>query len=229
VLTLTSHLHHVSAHPVHLEVAPAAELRDRLSTFFRPLLAIPHLILVGAPVALTISWAWGAQPGREGDSGIGAGILGLAACFVTLASWVSILATRHHPESLRTFSTWFLRWRIRANAYAALLRDEYPPFGEDEYPVSLRFDRVEVARDRFSVALRPLLAIPHVLMMWVLGVAWFFATIGAWIAIVFTGRHPAELYRFGVGVLRFNATVEAYLLLLHDELPPFSLEGGDGG
>ena len=46
----------------------------------------------------------------------------------------------------------------------------------------------------------------------------------AGIAILFTGRYPAELYRFGVGVLRWNTRVEAYLLLLHDVYPPFSLE-----
>jgi hypothetical protein len=32
------------------------------------------------------------------------------------------------------------------------------------------------------------------------------------------------MYRFAVGVLRWNTRVEAYLLLLHDEYPPFALE-----
>lgn len=45
----------------------------------------------------------------------------------------------------------------------------------------------------------------------------------AWFAILFTGRYPAGLYEFGVGVLRWNTRVEAYLLLLRDEYPPFSL------
>jgi hypothetical protein len=38
-----------------------------------------------------------------------------------------------------------------------------------------------------------------------------------------TGSYPEELYRFGVGVLRWNIRVEAYLLLLHDDYPPFTL------
>ena len=62
------------------------------------------------------------------------------------------------------------------------------------------------------------------LVLAVLGVAWFFATVAAWFFIMFTGRHPEELYRFGVAVLRFNTYVEGYLLLLHDELPPFALQ-----
>jgi hypothetical protein len=38
-----------------------------------------------------------------------------------------------------------------------------------------------------------------------------------------TGRYPARLYEFGVGVLRWNVRLEAYLLLLHDQYPPFSM------
>jgi len=45
----------------------------------------------------------------------------------------------------------------------------------------------------------------------------------AWFAILFTGRYPTTLYDFGVGALRWNIRVEAYLLLLDDEYPPFSL------
>lgn len=222
---LSSHLHHVAVHPVHVDVVPETRPRDRLSAFLRPLLALPHLILVGAPVAFTLTWAWGSPPDQTAESGFGAGVLGIAACLVTLVSWFAILFTREHPESLRNFTMWYMRWRVRANAYMALLRDDYPPFGDDPYPVTLDVGEVPSERDRFSVGLRWFLAIPHLLMMWALGVAWFFATIAAWFSILFTGRHPPELYSFGVAVLRFNTYVEAYLLLLHDELPPFGLQG----
>ena len=46
----------------------------------------------------------------------------------------------------------------------------------------------------------------------------------AWLAILFTGHYPEGLYQFGVGVLRWFIRVEAYLLLLVDEYPPFSFE-----
>lgn len=221
---LASHLHHLDVHPVHVDVTPESRPRDRVAVLFRPLLSIPHLFLVGAPVAFTITWAWGSSPDRTSDSGLGAGILGFAACLVTLVAWVTILFTGEHAESLRNFSIWYMRWRVRANAYMALLRDDYPPFGEEPYLVHLTIGEVPAVRDRLSVGLRPFLAIPHLLMMWALGVAWFFATVAAWLSIVFTGRHPEELYRFGVAVLRFNTYVESYLLLLHDELPPFTLQ-----
>lgn len=46
----------------------------------------------------------------------------------------------------------------------------------------------------------------------------------AWFAILFTGRYPKGLYDFGVGAMRWRLRVEAYVLLLVDEYPPFSLE-----
>lgn len=222
--TLSSHLHHVAVHPVHVDIVPPSRPRERVSAFFRPLLALPHLFLVGTPVAFTLTWAWGSYPDQPSDSGLSAGILGLAACLATFVAWVMILFTGEHVKSLRNFSLGYMRWRVRANTFMALLHDDYPPFGDGPYPATFTVGDVPVERDRLSVALRPFLAIPHLLMMWALGVAWSFVTIAAWFSILFTGRHPDELYRFGVAVLRFNAYVEAYLLLLHDELPPFALD-----
>jgi hypothetical protein len=46
----------------------------------------------------------------------------------------------------------------------------------------------------------------------------------AWFVILFTGSYPQGLFDFGVGALRWLLRVEAYLLLLIDEYPPFSLE-----
>ena len=60
--------------------------------------------------------------------------------------------------------------------------------------------------------------------MWVLGFAWAVSTLIGWFSILFTGNFPAPLYEFGVGVMRWSTRVEAYLLLLRDEYPPFSLD-----
>jgi len=46
----------------------------------------------------------------------------------------------------------------------------------------------------------------------------------ALISILITGRYPAGLYRFAVGVLRWSTRVEAYVFLMRDEYPPFSLD-----
>jgi hypothetical protein len=45
----------------------------------------------------------------------------------------------------------------------------------------------------------------------------------AWFAILFTGSYPPSLAPFGVGVMRWSLRVEAYLLLLVDDYPPFDI------
>jgi hypothetical protein len=208
--------------PVQVHVEPATEDRNRLTTAFRLILAVPHLLLVGGPIALGLSWPWVGEAGRlELGSG---GVLGAVAAVIAIIAWFAIMFTRRYPEGLWNLAAFYLRWRVHAVAYTALLRDEYPPFGEGEYPVELELRQPEAERDRLTVAFRIILAVPHILAVWVLGVAWALATVVAWFAILFTGRYPAGLYTFAVGVLRWSIRLEAYLLLLHDEYPPFSLE-----
>jgi hypothetical protein len=108
-------------------------------------------------------------------------------------------------------------------AYAALLRDEYPPFGQDAYPVTFEVDYPERS-NRWSVALRLILAIPQVIVLMFVLVAWLVTVVIAWFAILFTGRYPEGLYTFGVGVQRWTLRVQAYLFLMRDEYPPFSLQ-----
>ena len=69
-----------------------------------------------------------------------------------------------------------------------------------------------------------LLVIPHIIVLILVGIAWVVTAIIAWFAILFTGSYPDGLYNFGVGYLRWSLRVEAYLLLMRDEYPPFSLE-----
>ena len=210
-------------HPVGLRVAPAPHQHDRLTTAFRPFLAIPHLILVGAPIAITISGSRGADGDTSWGWGV-AGVLGAVAGVCAVIGWFAILFTGHYPDGLRALVAYYMRWRVRATAYVALLRDEYPPFGDAPYPVELAFVEPTGPRDRVSVGFRPILVIPHVLAIVVLGLAWIVTTMIAWLAILFTGRYPESLYRFAVGVQRWSTRAEAYLLLLHDEFPPFSLD-----
>ncbi|MEX2376061.1 MAG: DUF4389 domain-containing protein [Dehalococcoidia bacterium] len=210
-------------YPVRLHIEPAIEQRNRLTTAFRVVLAIPHLLLVGGPIGATLSWGWSTDTGLGYDWGAGGGVLGAVATVVAVISWFAILFTGRQPEGLWNVAAFYLRWRVRAVAYTALLRDEYPPFGEGAYGAELELVPPVEPRDRLTVGFRIILAIPHLLAVWVLSIAWVFATIIAWFAILLTGRYPEGLYHFGVGVLRWNTRVEAYLLLLHDEYPPFSL------
>jgi hypothetical protein len=106
----------------------------------------------------------------------------------------------------------------------ALFVDPYPPFGDGVYPASIDVVPPLPPRDRLSIAVRLLLAIPHLVILVFLLFGWLATTIVAWFAILFTGRYPRSLYSFGIGVMRWAIRVEAYLLLLVDEYPPFALD-----
>jgi hypothetical protein len=219
---LASHARH---HCVDVQVTPALTERNRLTTAFRPLLAIPHLLLVGGPVALSISLGWHAGGRPRVEWGATTGVLGAVAAVCALIAWFAIVFGARYPDGLRSLALFYLRWRVRAGAYLALLCDEYPPFGDGNYPAALAVQLdPNASRNRWSVAFRLLLVLPHAIAVWVLGVAWMITTLIAWCSILVTGNYPAALYEFGVGVLRWGTRVEAYLLLLHDEYPPFSLD-----
>ena len=51
------------------------------------------------------------------------------------------------------------------------------------------------------------LAIPHCIVLLVLGIAVEVVVAIAWFAVLFTGRYPRGLFDFAVGVLRWNARV----------------------
>ncbi len=68
-----------TAHGIGVDVAPALTQRDRLTCAFLPILAIPHILLVGGPVAFALSLGWHAQDGPRMNWGAGAGVLGAVA------------------------------------------------------------------------------------------------------------------------------------------------------
>lgn len=220
--SMASSLPTAAAHPVDVRVEPALDNRNRLTTAFRLILAIPHLLLVGGPMASVLWWTAGPSD-RQYRNGFEGGVIGIVATVVSVIAWFAILFTGRFPEGLWSLVAFYLRWRVRASAYTALLRDEYPPFGDGEYPALLELRRPDGPRNRLTVFFRLLLAIPQLIVIAILGVAWGVVSVIAWFAILLTGRYPAGLYEFSVGVLRWTTRVEAYLLLLHDDYPPFSL------
>jgi len=206
------------SYPVSVDVTPAVTNRNRLTTAFRLILAIPHAILVGG-VGLGLAWVHDDSRTRLGSE---SGLLGAVAFFLAIVSWFTIVFTGRHVTGIRQFTAFYMRWRVRALAYLMLLEDPYPPFGDAPYPASLTIVDPIGPRDRVTVGFRIFLGIPHVIVLVCLVFAWWITSFVAWLAILFTGAYPQGLYDFGVGVLRWLLRVEAYMLLLVDEYPPFS-------
>jgi hypothetical protein len=199
----------MDAYPLTFDVTQPEGPRNRLTSAFRIILAIPHLLIVGGPGV-----GWGANSNT--------GVFGGVAAVVSVIAWFAILFTGRFPRGLWDLSHMYMRWRARAIAYMALLRDEYPPFGDDAYPVEFQLDYPDV-RNRWTVAFRLILAIPQMIVFFFVGLAGLIAAVIGWFAILFTGRYPEGLWQFGVGVQRWSLRLQAYLLLLRDEYPPFSL------
>jgi uncharacterized protein DUF4389 len=209
-------------YPVSITVEPQPSDRNRLTTAFRLILAIPHLILVGGVGA---GFAFYSNGGNGDATKLGGetGLLGGIAYLLAVISWFTIVFVNEHYTPIRRYTHFYLRWRVRVLAYFMLLADRYPPFGDGPYPAALVFDDPNRARNRVSVGLRLILAIPHFIVLFFVLCAWWLTTVFAWFFILLTGRYPQALYGFGVGALRWLIRVEAYMLLLIDDYPPFSL------
>jgi hypothetical protein len=209
-------------YPVSIRVEPLLFPRNRMTTAFRLILAIPHVFLVGA-----IGFSVVLRTGRSDDViklGPETGLLGLIAAVLAVVSWFTILIKHEHFAGIRDFTLFYLRWRVRALSYLMLLEDRYPPLGDAPYPAALTFVEPAGPRDLLAVGLRILLGIPHFIVLVCLMTAWWATTIAAWFVILVTGRYPRAIYDFGVVSFQWLIRVEAYMLLLVDEYPPFSFD-----
>ncbi len=70
-------------------------------------------------------------------------LLGIGFSVVTVIAWFAILFTGSYPRGMWDFSMMTLRWSARVTAYTYLQRDEYPPFGDEDYPVLFQMEYPE--------------------------------------------------------------------------------------
>ena len=102
-----------------------------------------------------------------------------------------------------------------------------PPTGVDPevagYPLQADIQRQE-EYSRFMPLIKWLLAIPHFIVLVLLGIGALLALIVAFFAILFTGRYPRGIFDYLVGVYRWAWRVTAYYMLMVDPYPPFSMD-----
>lgn len=175
------------------------ERLSRLMLFLKPFLAIPHVIVLA--------------------------FLGIAMFVVTTIAWFAILITGRYPRGMWEFSMGVMRWGANVNAYASTFqRDEYPPFsGTGDYPVQFDMEYPDNL-SRLMIFIKWLLAIPHMIVLYFLGIAASVVVFVAWIAVLITGHYPDGLFKFIVGVNRWSYRVSTYTMLLTDDYPPFSFD-----
>jgi hypothetical protein len=98
-----------------------------------------------------------------------------------------------------------------------------PTPGPGRYPVRVEAQRQDEYH-RLLPLVKWLLAIPHYIVIFFLAIGVFFAKIVAFFAVLITGRYPEGIFNFVTGVFRWSWNVTAYVYLLTDRYPPFSLE-----
>ncbi|MEP7367710.1 MAG: DUF4389 domain-containing protein [Acidobacteriota bacterium] len=187
------------AYPFALEVDDPAP-QSRLTVFFRILMVIPHAIVIS--------------------------LLFLVVEVITLVAWLVILITGKYPDGMMGFVLNTLHWVARYTGYAWLLTGKYPPFAlgpDDSYPVRLSGSGQVDGRNRVTVFFRMLMIIPHIIVFYFLNLALSVVLLISWFAALFTGMVPAGLHTFLAGGLRWQTRIGAYMLLLTDQYPPFSL------
>lgn len=187
------------AYPVTFE-ADYVERRSRLSAFFRAILAIPLLLVLY--------------------------VYGILATIALVIAWFAIIITARYPQALYDFLASFTRFEVRVTAYAALLCDPYPPFtGRDDssYPVRMELTRLQ-SYSRLKTLLRVILAIPIVILRYVMNLLLEISAIFAWFIIVILGRLPKGMHDMMVLANSYIARSDAYIYLLTETYPPFQDE-----
>ncbi|MEM9037084.1 MAG: DUF4389 domain-containing protein [Actinomycetota bacterium] len=175
---------------------------DRLSTALRLLFLVPIGVVA---TFLTSAGGWG-------------GLL-----FVPVL--LLLLFRRKYPRWWFDFNVELARFSARFGAYALLMTDRYPSTDEQQ-GVHLDVDYPDAERglNRWLPLVKWFLAIPHYVVLAVLGIGALFAVIAAWFAILVTGRYPRAMFDYVEGVMRWGTRVNAYaFLLVTDRYPPFSL------
>lgn len=173
--------------------------RSRLTTFFRFITVIPHLIWLS--------------------------IYGIAAFFAVVGAWFALVFTAKYPAGLYKFVADYHRYYTRVYAYNYLLTDGFPPFdGNANVPYAAHF-LVGPPKETYSRAkafFRGLLIIPFAIAAYVYALGLGLFSIAAWFVIVFTGRQTDGLQGLLDACFGFMVRLGCYGQLLTEDWPKFS-------
>jgi hypothetical protein len=194
-----------SLYPAQLSIDYPERPLNRLTTLFRGFTVIPILAIL----ALLSS---------------GGGRFSYGAGLVLAPTVLMLLFRQKYPRWWFDWNLALTQFSYRVTVYWLLLRDEYPSTDEEQ-AVHIQLVYPNPADlNRWLPLVKWLLAIPHYLVLSVLGLAAFFCVLLGWFSILLIGQFPRGLFDFIVGVLRWSLRVSAYAFLLTtDTYPPFQL------
>jgi Domain of unknown function (DUF4389) len=142
---------------------------------------------------------------------------------VVAAIMVSQKGGQRYLDESGPIITRALNWILDLIAYLALLTDQLP--GRGEHPVRFQIDR-SGSPTVGSALLRILYAIPSLIVLAILtfvgAIVWLIAVV----LVLLNEKYPDGLWRFLLGLVRWEANLLTYLASLVDRYPPFTLETG---
>jgi hypothetical protein len=185
-----------ASHPIGLIVEDDLQ-RNRLTVFFRLLLAIPLAIWIE--------------------------LWGIVICVVVVIAWFAALILGRVPDGLHEFIARYLRALTHLTAYIFLLADPWPPFGgvEGTYPVDLRVDAAE-PQSRLTVFFRLLLAIPAFVVAYVFRLVNQIVALLGWFYCLATGHMHEGMRDISAWMLRYEVQTYGYASLLTSRYPSFA-------
>jgi hypothetical protein len=158
--------------------------------------------------------------------------LGIVAGVAAFVGWFLGVFTGRIPDGLLGVITMYTRYNVRVTEYLLFLQPDYPPFEFSTTatdPGTYPHTRLDVAREvegrnRLTIFFRYFMVIPHMIVLFFIGLAMYVVLVIGFFAVLILGRWPAGLRSFVVGAIRWSTRVNAYFYLLTDTYPPFSLD-----
>jgi hypothetical protein len=189
---------------------------DRPSSLLRLIYVIPIVIVLAFVGGTVLS---------EASDASGATIGPLGGGLVFVPALLMIVFRQKYPRWWFDFNLELTRFSSRVFAYVALMSDKYPSTDDQQYVhLELDYPNVEQDLNRWLPLVKWLLAIPHYIVLFFLGIAAIISVVIVWFAILFTGHYPRSIFNFVEGFMRWVLRVQAYaFLLVTDRYPPFSL------
>ena len=175
--------------------------RSRLTTFFRFICAIPHLIWLA--------------------------LYGIATFVVVFIAWFALLFTAKYPEGMYNFVVGFQRYATRVNAYTYLVTDKFPPFNgsaDEAYAAHFLIGPPKESYSRAKTFFRFILIIPFYIVGYVLTIVFQLVAFVAWLVIVITGKQPKGIQDAMTFCLGFVVRFYSFYLFTPEDWPKFSDE-----
>jgi hypothetical protein len=189
----------------------------------------PELLIVDSPYELArwrplVNWI------LYVPHGIILNVLRMVTGVIWFIYWLILIITGRLNPGLFGFLAMYERYNQRAGGFLLGYTERYAPFDFDmsstdngSYPpIRVNFPEPAGSTSRVA-ALNFLLAIPHYLVLMVVGIGVFFMAVAGWVAVLVTGAWPHGMRDFMVRYANYYLRVWTYAAMVETEYPKFHI------